>query len=269
MLIVSRWWTRHGLRIAMVTLTIGGAWWLRSTNGILLHELYHSLTHPLHLGTTHEQQFENSYILELQQRIVDLEKQNQSLQTFADYANTLQGPTIKAAVIGRSADHWWQHLILNRGSRQGVQPGYVVSGPGGLVGRVVEVSPSTSKVLLITDLTSQIGAKVSRSRAMGVVRGQSNNQVIIEFFDKFPDAKVGDVVTTSSYSRLFPKDVPIGRIESLDNTRDTSPKAVIQLSSPLPILEWVVIQPFRPLESVDDPLLPGPDSAPNRQKRSS
>jgi rod shape-determining protein MreC len=150
-----------------------------------------------------------------------------------------------------------------------VQPGYVVSGPGGLVGRVIEVSPSTSKVLLITDLTSQIGAKVSRSRAMGVVRGQSNNQVIIEFFDKFPDAKVGDVVTTSSYSRLFPKDVPIGRIESLDNTRGTSPKAVIQLSSPLPILEWAVIQPFRPLESVDAPLLPGPDSAPKRQKRSS
>ena len=268
MLTLSRWWTRYGFRTAMVVLTIGGAWWLRSTNGALLYETYNWLTRPFHLSTTAEKQFENSYILELKQRITELEKQNQSLQAFSDYAGSIPGPTIKALVIGRSADHWWQHLILNRGSRHGVQPGYVVSGPGGLVGRVVEVSPNTSRVLLITDLTSQVGAKVSSSRAMGVVKGQSNNQVIIEFFDKFPDAKVGDVITTSSYSRLFPRDIPIGRIESMDSHRDTAPKAVIQLSSPLPILEWAVIQPFQPLQSVDDPLLLRSDHLPKSSRRS-
>ncbi len=252
----------------MVVLTIGGAWWLRSTNGALLYETYNWLTRPFHLGTTAEQRFENSYILELQQRVIELEKQNQSLQTFSDYASSVPGSTIKALVIGRSADHWWHHIILNRGSRHGVQPGYVVSGPGGLVGRVVEASPSTCRVLLITDLTSQVGAKVSRSRAMGVVKGQSNNQVIFEFFDKFPDAKVGDVIMTSSYSRLFPKDMPIGRIESMDSHRDTAPKAVIQLSSPLPILEWAVIQPFHPLESVDDPLEPNFHDLPKSNGRS-
>ncbi|MEB3251379.1 MAG: rod shape-determining protein MreC [Cyanobacteriota bacterium] len=269
MLTLSRWWTRYGFRTLMVVLTISGAWWLRSTNGVVLYEAYNLLTRPFHLGTDREQKFENSYILELQQRIIELEKQNQSLQAFSDYTSSVSGPTIQAAVIGRSADHWWQHVILNRGSRHGVEPGYVVSGPGGVVGRVVQVSPNTCRVLLISDLTSQVGAKVSRSRAMGVVQGQSNNQVVIEFFDKLPDAKVGDVVTTSSYSRVFPKDMPIGRIESMDNSRDTAPKAIIQLSSPLPILEWVVIQPFHPLESIDDLLVPSSDNLPKPHGRSS
>lgn len=121
------------------------------------------------------------------------------------------------------------------------------------------VSPSTAKILLISDPTSRVGAKVSRSRVMGVVRGQSNNRVVIEFFEKNPDVKAGDVIVTSSYSRLFPRDVPIGRIESLDLTKSPAPEATIQLSSPLSVLEWVIIHPFDPLESVDEPTLPNLD----------
>ncbi len=256
MFALRRWWTRHALTTGMVALAISSAWVLRANDGALLYEAYHWVTRPLQPGMSREQQFENSYILELQQRIVELENQNQALQDLSAYENTLPEDGVRAAVIGRGADHWWQHIVLNRGSRQGVAPGHVVTAPGGLVGRVVAVSPNTSRALLVSDPTSRVGAKVSRSRVMGVVRGQSNNRVVMEFFEKVPDAKAGDVVVTSSYSRLYPRDVPIGRIESLDLTKSPAPEATIQLSSPLPILEWVVIHPFEPLESVDIPTLP-------------
>ena len=88
---------------------------------------------------------------------------------------------------------------------------------------------------------------------MGYMRGQSANRVVMEFFDKSPDVKHGDVVMTSSYSRLFPKNIPIGRIESLDLTKSPAPEAVIQLSSPISVLEWVAVHPFNPLEDVDAP----------------
>lgn len=244
----------------MVTLAVSSAWFLRSSNGAALYEAYSWLTQPLQPGISQDQQIENSYTLELQQRIVELESQNRVLQDLATYESSDPNSGLRAAVIGRGADHWWQHIILNQGSRAGVAPGYVVTGPGGLVGRVVTVSPSTSKVLLISDPTSRVGAKVSRSRVMGVVRGQSNNRVVMEFFEKLPDAKAGDVVVSSSYSRLFPKDVPIGRIESLDLTKSPAPEATIQLSAPLPILEWVTVLPFEPLESVDIPTVPNLDS---------
>lgn len=259
MFALRRWWTRHALRAGLITLALSSAWVLRSTQGAMLYEAYHWVTRPLQPGMSREQQFENSYILELQQRIVELENQNRTLQELDSYEATLTQPGIRATVIGRAADHWWQHIILNRGSRHGVAVGHVVTGPGGVVGRVVAVSPSTSKILLISDPTSRVGAKVSRSRVMGVVRGQSNNRVVIEFFEKNPDVKAGDVIVTSSYSRLFPRDVPIGRIESLDLTKSPAPEATIQLSSPLSVLEWVIIHPFDPLESVDEPTLPNLD----------
>jgi rod shape-determining protein MreC len=259
MFAIRRWWTRHALKVGMVTLAVSSAWLLRHNDGVLLYETYHWLTRPLQPGLSREQQFENSYILELQQRVVELENQNRVLQDLASYQDTLPSSGVTAAVIGRGADHWWQHLVINRGSRDGVAEGYMVTGPGGLVGRVVAVSPHTSRVLMISDPTSRVGGKVSRSRAMGVIRGQSTNRVVIEFFDKFPDVKAGDVVVTSSYSRLFPKDVPVGRVESIDLTKTPAPEATIQLSSPLPVLEWVVIQPFEPLESVDIPAIPESD----------
>ncbi len=241
----------------MVTLAVSSAWLLRANDGAMIYEAYNWVTRPLQPGLSREQQFENSYILELQERIVELENQNRVLHTMDDYESTATQKGIRAAVIGRAADHWWQQIVLNRGSRQGVAVGHVVTGPGGLIGRVVAVSPNTARVLLISDPTSRVGAKVSRTRAMGVVRGQSNNRVVMEFFEKLPDVKAGDVIVTSSYSRLFPKDIPIGRIESIDLTKSPAPEAVIQLSAPLPILEWAEVHPFEPQETVDAPVLPG------------
>ena len=240
----------------MIVVAVGSAWAVEQTNGALIYETYHWITRPLQPGMSQEQLFENSYILELQERLVELESQNASLRQLTGYQESLDANTIPATVIGRGADHWWQQVVLNRGQRDGVQSGYVVTGPGGVVGRIVSVSSHTSRVLLVSDPTSRVGVKVSRSRVMGYVRGQASDRVVMEFFEKLPDVKAGDVVVTSSYSRLFPQDIPIGRIESLDLTKSPAPEAVIQLSSPLPKLEWVVIHPFDPKPTIDLPDIP-------------
>ena len=244
---LRRWWNRYALQAGLITLAVGGAWAVRQSQGVFVYEIYQWLYRPFHPGQPQAEQIEKAYVLEFQQRIVELQSQNQVLRRQIDYSASQPEIATNAAVIGRSADHWWQQVTLGKGSREGVKIGYVVTGPGGLVGRVVHVTPHTSRVLLISDPTSRVGVKVSRSRAMGYMRGQSGNRVVMEFFDKSPDVKHGDVVMTSSYSRLFPKDIPIGRIESLDLTKSPAPEAVIQLSSPISVLEWVAVHPFLPL----------------------
>ncbi|NJN03750.1 MAG: rod shape-determining protein MreC [Leptolyngbyaceae cyanobacterium RM1_1_2] len=253
MFVLRRWWDRHALRAGLVVLTVGSAWLIRQTQGAVIYEVYQWITQPLQPGLTKPEQIENAYILELQERLVELENQNRTLKDLVDTKDETLAAGVVAAVIGRSADHWWQQITLARGSQSGVKVGYVVSGPGGLVGRIVSVTPNTSRALLISDPTSRVGVKVSRSRAMGYMRGQSSSRVVMEFFDKLPDVKPGDVVSTSSYSRLYPKDVPVGRIESLDLTKSPAPEAVIQLSSPISALEWVMIHPFEPKLDTDDP----------------
>jgi rod shape-determining protein MreC len=129
--------------------------------------------------------------------------------------------------------------------------GDIATGPGGLVGRVINVTPNTSRILLLSDPSSQIGVKVSRSRSTGYVQGQAGTQATLYFFEKIPDVKPGDVVVTSSFSRLFPQDIPVGRVASIDLGTSPAPEAVIQLSVPISNLEWLTIHPYTAKLDVD------------------
>jgi rod shape-determining protein MreC len=251
-------WNRYAVRAGLVTLAIATAWGMRQTDGALVYEMYRWVTSPLQPGASRQEILAGSYTQELQQRLVELEVQNRELQDMVGTAPAETGNTILAAVIGRSAGDWWQQVVISRGSRDGVREGYIVTGPGGLIGRVIAVSPSSSRVLLVSDATSRVGARISRSRATGYVRGQTGQQVIMEFFDKMPDVREGDVVVTSAYSQLFPADMPIGRVVDLDLGKSPAPEVTIELSAPLSVLEWVRVIPFTPTERVDSsPLLEG------------
>ncbi|MEL6939859.1 MAG: rod shape-determining protein MreC [Cyanobacteria bacterium J06598_1] len=251
MFALRRWWDKNALKAGLVVLSVGTALGIYQTNGALVNEVFRFLAHPFHRNST-PAKIENPYILDLQQRVVELENQNQKLRELIDYSkNSELDITTPAAVIGRSPDNWWQQLTLNKGVKANVKEGDFVTGPGGLVGRITEVTPNTSRVLLLSDPSSQIGAKISRSRSTGYIRGGAGSQATMQFFEKFPDAKPGDVVVTSSFSRLFPQGVPIGRISAIDPETSPAPEAVIQLSVPVSNLEWVDIHPYTPKLDVD------------------
>jgi rod shape-determining protein MreC len=260
MFTLRRWWDRHGLRVAIVSVVIGAAWVVRQTHGAFIFETYQLLSRPLQATQTQQEVLGNAQLHGLQQRIAELENQNRKLKEMLDYGETLPGEGIFAPVIGRSADQWWQQITLGRGSRDGIEPGAIVFGTGGVVGRVTQVTASTSRVLLISDPSSQVGVSVSRSRNMGYMRGQSEDRAVMEFFDKVPDVKPGDVISTSTFSQLFPPGLPIGRVESVNLRKSPAPEAVIELSAPISYLEWVTVLP--------NPGAPVPEAAPqSRQNR--
>ncbi|MEM9149640.1 MAG: rod shape-determining protein MreC [Cyanobacteria bacterium P01_F01_bin.3] len=251
MFALRRWWDKNALKSGLALLAVGTAIGVYQTNGAPINEAFQFLAKPFHLGSPPEQ-LENAYILDLQQRVVELENQNQRLRELIDYEkNSGLDVTTPAAVIGRSADNWWQQLTVNKGSNDGVKEGDFVTGPGGLVGRITSVTPNSARVLLLSDPSSQVGAKISRTRSMGYIRGEAGSQATMQFFEKFPDAKVGDVIVTSSFSRLFPQGVPIGRIAEIDSDKSPAPEATIQLSVPVSNLEWVDIHPYTPKRDVD------------------
>ncbi|MFN9647931.1 MAG: rod shape-determining protein MreC, partial [Pseudanabaena sp.] len=99
--------------------------------------------------------------------------------------------------------------------------------------------------LLVSDPNSQVGVIVSRSRFSGMLKGQSQNTAILEFFERDPDVKVGDIVHTSQFSTLFPENVPVGRIKSINLDKQPSPEAIVEFSSPLGLLEYVRVYPFQ------------------------
>lgn len=258
---LRRWWGRNGLRLGLVALALSVAWLLRQSQGAFVLELYRAISAPFQAqGPTRLEILDNAQVQELQQRLIEMESQNRRLQELLNYNTAQPQPGIAAPIIGRSADHWWQQITLGRGRRDGVEIGSIVSGTGGLVGRVVQLTDNTSRVLLVSDPTSRIGVTVSRSRFMGYMRGQSGNRAVMEFFEKVPDVKPGDVVSTSSFSQLFPPGLPVGRIESVDFSKSPAPEAVVELSAPISTLDWVLIAPNpKPAATEAPPPLPTPD----------
>lgn len=240
---VRRWWDRNGIRLGLVGLALGSAWLIRQTQGGLVYEVYRGLVQPFVGESAPSEPKKDARSLELEQRLVELESQNRQLKELLGYIEKHPTEGTVAPVIGRSADHWWQQVILGRGRQDGIEIGAIVSGEGGIVGRVIQVTPNTSRILLISDPTSQLGVTVSRSRNMGYIRGQAANRVIMEFFDKVPDVRPGDVVATSSYSQLFPPGLPVGVVESVNLNKSPAPEAVVELSAPISRLEWVVVSP--------------------------
>ncbi len=247
MLSIRRWWVHNRLQVLLVGALIAAAYGFRATQGAALLEVYRWLAQPFTAFPPVHERVASAEVNALKVRISELEAQNQKLNELLKYTQIQPGKGIMASVIGRSANHWWQQITLDQGQDHGVETGYVVTGPGGVMGRVTQVTANTSRVLLISDQTSRVGALISRSRATGVIRGQSSNLVVMEFFSKDPQVKPGDAVSTSSFSQLFPPGLPIGKVVSLDFNKSPAPEAVIELTAPLAFLETVVVYPHTPI----------------------
>ncbi len=253
MYILRRWWDRLGLKIVLGGAIVGAAWAFQQTQGAFLFETYQVLARPFHGQPTQTEQLQNAFTLELQGRLLELESQNQQLKQLLTRSVPDAEKGVPAPIIGRGADHWWQQVTLGEGHRSGLDRGFIVTAPGGLVGRITSVTAHTSRVLLISDPSSRVGVTISRSRNMGYMRGLSADRAVMEFFDKVPDVRVGDVVATSALSRLFPGGVPVGRVESVNLNKSPAPEAVIEFSAPINRLEWVEVYPNNSVVDGDVP----------------
>src|SRR3989442_1297444 len=101
---------------------------------------------------------------------------------------------------------------VDRGSRDGVRRNAPVVTADGVVGRVIEVTLTTSRVLLIVDSRSAVGALVQRSRDLAVVEGRSERVLHLKYLSRTAQVEPGDLVVTSGQGGVFPKGLVVGRI---------------------------------------------------------
>ncbi|HLV78856.1 MAG TPA: rod shape-determining protein MreC [Chthonomonadaceae bacterium] len=124
---------------------------------------------------------------------------------------------LPAEVAALRPDPQYDTLLLSRGSRDGVRPSGVVVAPAGLVGRVLEVSPDTASVLLLTDPNSSVGARVQRaaSRALGICKGDGAAQLTMTYLAPDADVQPGDRILTSGLGGVFPAGLSIGVVTAV------------------------------------------------------
>ncbi|HBT78680.1 MAG TPA: rod shape-determining protein MreC [Selenomonas sp.] len=146
--------------------------------------------------------------------------ENTRLREMLDYKNTATQFDLKAArVIGRESATWSSMIVINRGTVDGVHEDMPVVTPKGLVGRVVEAGPNSSKVQLIIDPRSSVGTLVQRpeSRVNGIVEGDPDNPTMPRMVNipKTADVQEGDVIVTSGFGGVFPKGLVVGIVSQL------------------------------------------------------
>jgi rod shape-determining protein MreC len=155
---------------------------------------------------------------ELQLRNRDLasqaaEAQRLSLLLSFREAHT-EAPMLAAQVIGASADSESHTLFINRGARDHLRANLGVVTPDGVVGKIVEVFPSTAQVLLINDKVSGVGALLAETRTHGVVKGSGDPDPRMDYVVNDEKVKPGATILTSGEDRIFPKGLLIGTVIS-------------------------------------------------------
>ncbi len=205
----------------------------------------------------------NSNLLVNNFELREVQRENEVMRQMLRFAQTrpgldLRGAQIVARVIGQESNNFLGYIMLDLGRQHGIEVGFPVVTDQGLVGRISDVTDTTSKVLLITDANSAVNAILQSSRLNGVVRGTPGGALIMDYIPQGETFSVGEVVLTSGLGGRFPKGIPLGQvIEIRQRDIDVFQQAVVQPTVDLPRLELVmVVTNFDPLEDVPELLVP-------------
>lgn len=221
----------------LLLLVLAGVRW---SKGAGFSDLYALLTRPFWPGTAQAEWLRSAARVEQEARLSALERDNRRLRNLLELQQD-QAQRLRAPVIARDPGGWWQQLLIGKGALQGLGPGQAVLGPGGLIGRVASVTPTTARVTLLTDPGSRVGVWVARTQSHGLLSGVGAGRPLLRFLEKDPQVRPGDLVVTSPASTLVPPNLPVGVIQRVAITADPAPEAMVQLSAPLEAVDWVQV----------------------------
>lgn len=120
---------------------------------------------------------------------------------------------IVAEVIGLDAHPVSETIIINKGTTSGVSLNDPVIIPEGVIGRVVDTYKYSSKVLLLTDSQSSIGAMLQKTRDIGDAMGDGSKTLRLTSIPLETEVEAGDLVITSGMSTFYPKGLRIGTVK--------------------------------------------------------
>lgn len=152
--------------------------------------------------------------------------------------------TLHAVITSRVPDNYKWAVTIDKGSDDGVLKDMAVINSDGLVGRIVEVDPNESTVLLLIDPEAAAAARIKESRDTGTVQGHGPNQDLsMDFVPGEARVEENDLVITSGFDDgIFPPGVTIGSVsevsgESSDLQQDISVEPAVDFNA----LEFVTI----------------------------
>ena len=151
------------------------------------------------------------------QQMADLSVENSRLRTLLNATEILQHSVLVAELIGVSPDPLSHTIIINRGKDYKVFEGQAVLDADGLMGQVIEVYSTSSKVLLISDSSHALPVQVLRNGMRSIAEGYGDfRHLALRYVSTIADIKVGDQLVSSGLGGRYPAGYPVGIVASVD-----------------------------------------------------
>ena len=166
-------------------------------------------------------------VAELRERrrsVADLERENDELRSLLGLRDRLELETVAARTVALSPSTFEWIITIDVGSDQGVERGMPVIDGVGLVGRVYQVTPRASRVLLLIDPSFSVVARGSGEGVIGLLDGRGGDPLRFRPLDPRGSLAVGSELVTASYDGgVFPSGIPIGIVSEFgdDDSRLT------------------------------------------------
>ncbi|MEI6033333.1 MAG: rod shape-determining protein MreC [Verrucomicrobiae bacterium] len=177
---------------------------------------------------------QNRVLLATNNLLREIEAENNRLRFSIEYRERSVFKLLPARIISRDASTWWNTVRINRGFENGVETDQPVLTEIGLVGKTTTVTKNEAIVVLITDETCRVAAKVEGTREQGIVSGKrlqesgTAGELHLNFLTKNASLEPGQKVYTAGVSGgVFPSGILVGSVREF-RTRPLDGQAVVE-----------------------------------------
>jgi rod shape-determining protein MreC len=188
---------------------------------------------------------------ELEQKALEhdtLMKENETLREELNFINQhAEYNYVGCNIIGRSGGNYLDGFIIDKGTKNGIKKGMVVVTSKGLVGQVTSTAVNWSEVQSISNENIAVsGMAESTNETSGIVRGykDAENRLLAKLYYLPQDSTVkqGDIILTSGYGNLYPKNIRIGQVIDIEEDKGKIMKnAIIEPYVDFNTLEQVLV----------------------------
>lgn len=191
--------------------------------------------------------------LKLQAEIEQLKTENKRLSRY-DEENKKLSELLKIAqkfpkydvcgaeIIAKDPGNWYDIFVINKGKKDGLAANMVITGPGGLVGKIMECGHGYAKVQSILDSRSSVSAMSLRTGDLGVIKGEyslmDSGLCRMEYIDAEAEVMKGDEIVTSHLSTIYPPGISIGKVKEIK-------------TDPNGLTKYAIIEPFIDFKHLD------------------
>jgi rod shape-determining protein MreC len=178
---------------------------------------------------------------------IQLDQENARLRDLINVQLDPQLTRITGVVLADSGSPFRQSVLLNVGARDGILDGWPAMDGIGLVGRISGVSNETSRVILVTDTSSQIPVTIQPSGQRAILSGDNTINPLLQYIEDPDQVKPGDRIVTSGDGGVFPADLLVGQL-----ARGTDGRPRARLSADLERIEFLRVLRSQPTARIEE-----------------